>query len=251
MNIALFCLAARKHPPDPPVDPVIQNKTESSITIQWSPPDSDRPVPIKGYIVERRKIGTQTWQRCNAGETIVSTEITICNFTEEASYQFRISAMNDFGQSPYLEVPGSFYLGNTDVSLIFAMCCFSMCPYVHFSCLFYLFSSEPIAEIRKGLINSTAVSGGEFSLSVELSAVCSGFWSLNGRLLRSGVDYLITRFKNTHTLLIRFVTIDMDGTEVKFVGGGSQSSCILSVKGMSSNPVRSIVTPILNHVSTE
>ncbi|XP_045907719.1 obscurin isoform X22 [Micropterus dolomieu] len=191
--------AARKHPPDPPVDAVVQNKTESSITIQWSPPDSDRPVPIKGYIVEKRKVGAQTWQRCNAGETIVSTEITICNFTEEASYQFRISAMNDFGQSPYLEVPGSFYL-------------------------------EPIAEIRKGLMNSTAIIGEEFSISVELSAVCSGFWSLNGRLLRSGADYLITRSKNTHTLLIRVVTMEMNGTEVKFVGGGSQSTCILSVK---------------------
>ncbi|XP_070829419.1 obscurin [Chaetodon trifascialis] len=198
--------AARKHPPDPPVDAVVQNKTDSTITIQWSPPDSDRPVPIKGYSVERRKVGTQTWQRCKAEETIVSTQITICNFTEEASYQFRISAMNDFGQSPYLEVPGSYYL-------------------------------EPTAEIRKGLMNCTAVTGEEFSISVELSAVCSGFWSLSGRLLRSGADYLITRSKNTHTLLIRCVTIEMNGAEVKFVGGGSQSSCIISVK---APPVRFI-----------
>lgn len=90
---------------------MVQNKTDSSITLQWSPPDSDRPVPIKGYIVDRKKVGAQTWQRCNATETIVLTEMTICNFTEEATYQFRISAINDFGQSPYLEVPGSFYLG--------------------------------------------------------------------------------------------------------------------------------------------
>ncbi|KAM9349716.1 obscurin [Symphorus nematophorus] len=196
--------AARKHPPDPPVDAVVLNKTDSSITLQWSPPDSDRPVPIKGYSVERRKVGTQTWQRCVIGENFVSTKITISNFTEEASYQFRISAMNDFGQSPYLEVPGSFYL-------------------------------EPSAEIRKGLMNSMAVSGDEFSISLELSAVCSGFWSLNGRLLRSGSDYLITRSKNTHTLLIRTVTAEMNGAEIKFVGGGSQSTCILSVK---APPVR-------------
>ncbi|XP_068459615.1 obscurin isoform X1 [Clinocottus analis] len=194
--------AARKHPPDPPVDAVVQNKTNSSVTIQWSPPDSDRPVPIKGYIVEKKKIGTQTWQRCNAGATIIATEITVCSLTEEATYQFRISAMNDFGQSAYLEVPGSFFL-------------------------------EPSAEIKKGLSNSVAVAGEEFSISVELSAVCSGFWSLNGRLLRSGADYLITRSKNTHTLLIRVVTMDMTGTEVKFVGGGSQSTCILSVKAPS------------------
>ncbi|XP_077471288.1 obscurin [Stigmatopora argus] len=191
--------AARKHPPDPPVDAVVQNKTDSSITLQWSPPDSDRPVPIKGYIVERRKVGTPTWQRCNAGETILSTEITICNFTEEASFQFRISATNDFGQSDYLEVPGSFYL-------------------------------EPTADIRKGLVDSTAVRGEEFSISVELSAVSSGFWSLNGRMLRSGGDYLITRSKNMHTLLLREVLMDMNGAVIKFVGGGSQSSCVLAVQ---------------------
>lgn len=121
MIITLPVLAARKHPPDPPVDAVVHNKTDSSVTIQWSPPDSDRPVPIKGYTVERRKIGTQTWQRCNAGETIISTEITVCSFTEEATYQFRISAMNDFGQSPYLEVPGSFFLGKTGVSVTFVL----------------------------------------------------------------------------------------------------------------------------------
>uniref|UniRef100_A0A3B5M9I4 Obscurin, cytoskeletal calmodulin and titin-interacting RhoGEF b n=1 Tax=Xiphophorus couchianus TaxID=32473 RepID=A0A3B5M9I4_9TELE len=193
-----FSVTPRKHPPDPPVDAVVQNKTDSSITIHWSPPDSDRPVPIKGYIVERRKVGASTWQRCNAGEILTATEITISSFAEEASYQFRISATNDFGQSPFLEVPGSFYL--------------------------------PTAEIRKGLMNSSAVSGEEFSISVELSAVCSGFWSLNGRLLRSGSEYLITKSKNIHTLLIRVVTMEMNGTEIKFVGGGSQSSCILSVK---------------------
>ncbi|XP_051944303.1 obscurin isoform X6 [Hippocampus zosterae] len=198
--------AARKHPPDPPVDAVVQNKTDSSITLRWSPPDSGRPVPIKSYIVERRKVGTQTWQRCNVGETILSTEITISNFTEEATFQFRISAINDFGQSDYLEVPGTFYL-------------------------------EPTASINKGLADSTAVSGEEFSISVELSGVCSGSWSLNGRLLRSGGDYLITRSKNVHTLLIREATLDMDGTEVKFMGGGSQSSCILAVK---APPVRFI-----------
>ncbi|XP_029561101.1 obscurin isoform X13 [Salmo trutta] len=191
--------AARKHPPDPPIDVVVRNKTDSSITLHWSPPDSDRPVPIKGYIVERRKVGAQTWQRCNGMEISPFTEITIQNFTEEASYQFRISAVNNYGQSQYLEVPGTFYL-------------------------------EPSAEVKTGLMNSTAISGEEASLSVDLSAVCSGFWSINGRLLRSGGDYLITRQKTTHTLMIRTVLMEMNGAVVKFVGGGSESTCILKVK---------------------
>ena len=82
-----------------------------------------------------------------------------------------------------------------------------------------------------GLKNCTAASGEEASLSVELSAVCSGFWSINGRLLRSGTDYLITRTKNTHTLVIRIVSLEMNGAEIKFVGGGSETSCVLTVKG--------------------
>ncbi|XP_055739563.1 obscurin isoform X6 [Salvelinus fontinalis] len=191
--------AARKHPPDPPIDVVVRNKTDSSITLHWSPPDSDRPVPIKGYMVERRKVGAQTWQRCNGMEVSPFTEITIQNITEEASYQFRISAVNDYGQSQYMEVPGTFYL-------------------------------EPSAEVKTGLMNSTAISGEEASLSVELSAVCSGSWSINGRLLRSGADYLITRQKTTHTLTIRTVLMEMNGAVVKFVGGGSESTCILHVK---------------------
>ncbi|KAM9459453.1 obscurin-like isoform 17-T17 [Salvelinus alpinus] len=191
--------AARKHPPDPPIDVVVRNKTDSSITLHWSPPDSDRPVPIKGYMVERRKVGAQTWQRCNGMEISLFTEITIQNFTEEASYQFRISAVNNYGQSQYLEVPGTFYL-------------------------------EPSAEVKTGLMNSTAISGEEASLSVDLSAVCSGVWSINGRLLRSGGDYLITRQKTTHTLMIRTVLMEMNRAVVKFVGGGSESTCILKVK---------------------
>nr|XP_029479284.1 LOW QUALITY PROTEIN: obscurin-like [Oncorhynchus nerka] len=191
--------AARKHPPDPPIDVVVRSKTDSSITLHWSPPDSDRPVPIKGYMVERRKVGAQTWQRCNGMEVSPFTEITIQNITEEASYQFRISAVNDYGQSQYMEVPGTFYL-------------------------------EPSAEVKTGLMNSTAISGEEASLSVDLSAVCSGSWSINGRLLRSGADYLITRQKTTHTLTIRTVSMEMKGATVKFVGGGSESTCILHVK---------------------
>lgn len=63
-------------------------------------------------------MGAQTWQRCNGMEISPFTEITIQNITEEASYQFRISAVNDYGQSQYMEVPGTFYLGETEKHLI-------------------------------------------------------------------------------------------------------------------------------------
>lgn len=91
--------------------------------------------------------------------------------------------------------------------------------------------SEPTASVTSGLQSCTAVSGEEATFSVELSAACSGSWTLNGRLIRSGADYLITRSKTVHTLVIREVTTALDGAQVKFVGGGSESVCSLSVKG--------------------
>uniref|UniRef100_A0A673M7Y3 Obscurin, cytoskeletal calmodulin and titin-interacting RhoGEF b n=1 Tax=Sinocyclocheilus rhinocerous TaxID=307959 RepID=A0A673M7Y3_9TELE len=181
----------RKHPPDPPAEPVVRNKTDSSITLCWSPPDSERPVPITGYIVERRKVGAQTWVKVTC-TTVFSTEYTISEIPEEASYQFRISAVNDFGQSAYL---------------------------------------EPTASVKTGLVNCSAHVGEEATFTVELSAVCSSSWTINDRMIRSGSEYLITRSKTTHTLVIREVSMELNGAQVKFVGGGSQSVATLSVKG--------------------
>ncbi|XP_052398017.1 obscurin-like isoform X9 [Carassius gibelio] len=195
--------APRKHPPDAPVEPVVRNKTDSSITLCWSPPDSERPVPITGYIIERRKVGAQTWIKVTS-TTVFSTEYTISEIPEEASYQFRISAVNDFGQSAYLDVPGTFYL-------------------------------EPTASVKAGLVNCRAHVGEEATFTVELSAVCSGSWTINDRLIRSGSEYLITRSKTTHTLVIREVSMELNGAQVKFVGGRSQSVATLCVKAAAAH----------------
>ncbi|XP_063074266.1 obscurin isoform X13 [Engraulis encrasicolus] len=211
--------APRRHPPDPPVDPVVRNKTDSSITLCWSPPESDRPVPIKGYLIERRKVGgTQTWVKCNAMSPVPHSHYTV-NTVEEGSFQFRISAVNDYGQSSCLEVPGTFLL-------------------------------EPAADIVKGLSpQASGTSGGEVTLTVELSAVCSGSWKLNETLLRSGSDYLITRSKTIHTLLIRNATLELNGAEVKFLGGGSQSVCTLYITAPRGHLVKtSADTEVLSFV---
>ncbi|XP_058878961.1 obscurin-like isoform X15 [Acipenser ruthenus] len=191
--------APRKHPPDPPVNPVVKDKTEISITLCWSPPEMDRPVPISGYLVERRKVGSQTWMRCHSSDNVPSSEFTVSNLTEEGSYNFRITAMNSFGQSSALEFPGTFYL-------------------------------EPKATVKAPLLDVTALAEGEATFTIELSVACSGVWLLNGKILRSGQDYLICRTKNTHTLVIRRVSETDDGAELKFMAGSTESVCRLNVK---------------------
>lgn len=105
-----FCAAPKKPPTQPPVDPVVKNKTETSVTLGWSPPKLDRPIPIDGYVVERKKLTGFTWVRCHESHVPVP-EFTVSNLAEEADYQFRVSAVNAHGQSPYLEFPGSMHLG--------------------------------------------------------------------------------------------------------------------------------------------
>lgn len=70
----------------------------------------DRPIPVDGYIVERKKLTGFTWVRCHESHVPVP-ELTVSNLSEEADYQFRVSAVNAYGQSPYLEFPGSLHLG--------------------------------------------------------------------------------------------------------------------------------------------
>lgn len=62
-------------------------------------------------------MGAQTWVKVTS-TSVSSTKYTISDISEEASYQFRISAVNDFGQSAYLEVPGTFYLGEKDFFVV-------------------------------------------------------------------------------------------------------------------------------------
>ncbi len=95
--------------------------------------------------------------------------------------------------------------------------------------------SEPSASVKTGLVNCGAHVGEEATFTVELSAVCSGSWTINDRMIRSGSEYLITRSKTTHTLVIREVSMELNGAQVKFVGGGSQSVSALSVKGKKGN----------------
>ena len=91
---------------------MVMAKTESSVTLSWSPTlYGDRPVTIDGYLVEKKRLGTYSWSRCHEAEWVATPELTVACVTEEGDYQFRVSAVNSFGQSAYLEFPGTIHLG--------------------------------------------------------------------------------------------------------------------------------------------
>uniref|UniRef100_A0A8C5TZ93 Obscurin n=1 Tax=Malurus cyaneus samueli TaxID=2593467 RepID=A0A8C5TZ93_9PASS len=182
-----FTVTTPKKPPtQAPADPVVKNKTETSVTLAWSPPRMDRPIPIDGYIVERKKLTGFTWVRCHESHVPVP-ELTVSHLPEEADYQFRVSAVNAYGQSPFLEFPGSLHL-------------------------------EPILAVRTPLTAAEVAPGGDALFTVDLTKVCSGTWYLNGKVLQESETHIIQRTQTTHTLIIKNVTKKDDGAEVRFAG---------------------------------
>ncbi|XP_064495791.1 obscurin [Pseudopipra pipra] len=195
-----FTVTTPKKPPtQPPADPVVKNKTETSVTLAWSPPKMDRPIPVDGYIVERKKLTGFTWVRCHESHVPVP-ELTVSNLAEEADYQFRVSAVNTYGQSPYLEFPGSIHL-------------------------------EPVLAVKSPLTTAEAVPGGDALFTVDLTKTCSGTWYLNGKVLQESETCIIKRTQTTHTLTIKNVTKKDDGAEVKFVASDVETSTKMRVKG--------------------
>ncbi|XP_041423263.1 obscurin isoform X2 [Xenopus laevis] len=198
-KFTVTCL--RKPPSNAPTNPMVKDKTETSVTLVWSPPPMDRPVPIDGYIVERKKLGATAWLRCHESTNVPVPQFTINNVFDEGSYHFRVSAVNTYGQSPYLEFPGTLHL-------------------------------EPVPSVKTPLRPAEVTLGGEATFTIDLSTVSSGVWLINGKIIQNSERYTIRRVKNTHTLIIQSITQADHETEVKFNSNGIESSAKLMVKAL-------------------
>lgn len=83
--------------PAPPEGPIRHdNVTRSGITVSWRPPRDDGGSEILSYIVE--KLDTDALRWVPVGES-VTTSLRADNLIEGHSYQFRVKAVNKFGES--------------------------------------------------------------------------------------------------------------------------------------------------------
>ncbi|XP_076994029.1 obscurin-like isoform X2 [Tamandua tetradactyla] len=199
-----FCVSVPRKPPMlPPADPLVKTKTESSVTLGWSPPPAgDRPIPIEGYMVEKKRLGTYAWGRCHEAEWVSTPELTVAGVAEEGDYQFRVAAVNSFGQSPYLEFPGTVHL-------------------------------VPQLAVKIPLKAVEAVEGGEVTFSVDLTMASDGEWFLDGQALRASSMYVIRCDRTCHTLTICRVPASLHGAELKFVANGIESSIRMEVRALA------------------
>ncbi|XP_023205449.1 myosin-binding protein C, fast-type isoform X1 [Xiphophorus maculatus] len=71
---------------------------EDSAVITWEPPAFDGGVPVKGYLLERRKVGSARWTKLNF-DVYESTTYEAKKMIEGVLYEMRVFAVNSVGVS--------------------------------------------------------------------------------------------------------------------------------------------------------
>ncbi|NIG60022.1 immunoglobulin superfamily member [Pontoporia blainvillei] len=83
-------------PPGLASQPQVTDVTKEAVTITWNAPTQDGGAPVLGYIVERRKKGSNLWVPVNQ-DPIQGTKYTVDGLLEDTEYEFRVIAVNKAG----------------------------------------------------------------------------------------------------------------------------------------------------------
>ncbi|XP_038562391.1 myosin binding protein Ca isoform X2 [Micropterus salmoides] len=84
--------------PNPPENVKCTSVGEDTAIIAWDPPGFDGGVPIKGYLMERKKVGSSRWTRLNF-DVYESTTYEAKKMIEGVLYEMRVFAVNGIGVS--------------------------------------------------------------------------------------------------------------------------------------------------------
>ncbi|XP_028267436.1 myosin binding protein Ca isoform X4 [Parambassis ranga] len=84
--------------PNPPENVKCTSVGEDSAMITWDPPAFDGGVPIKGYLMERKKTGSSRWTKLNF-DVYESTTYEAKKMIEGVLYEMRVFAVNGIGIS--------------------------------------------------------------------------------------------------------------------------------------------------------
>ncbi|XP_008327852.1 myosin binding protein Ca isoform X1 [Cynoglossus semilaevis] len=84
--------------PHPPENVKCTSVGEDTATIIWDPPPYDGGVPIKGYLMERKKKGSSRWTKLNF-DVYESTTYEAKKMIEGVAYEMRVFAVNGIGVS--------------------------------------------------------------------------------------------------------------------------------------------------------
>ena len=82
--------------PGKPGVPQISSVSPTSVTLNWTRPDSDGGCPVDGYVVEYRAEGAFKWLSATP-EPAPNTSFTVKSLVEDTVYEFRVAAHNKAG----------------------------------------------------------------------------------------------------------------------------------------------------------
>ncbi|XP_045892604.1 immunoglobulin superfamily member 22-like isoform X2 [Micropterus dolomieu] len=83
-------------PPGTASQPQVSNITKDTMTVSWTSPAHDGGAPVLGYILERRKKGSNMWLQVNK-ELLTDTKIMVEGLVDDVEYEFRVTSVNRAG----------------------------------------------------------------------------------------------------------------------------------------------------------
>ncbi|XP_045733018.1 immunoglobulin-like and fibronectin type III domain-containing protein 1 isoform X2 [Mirounga angustirostris] len=89
-------LVAPEALPGPPSSPAIQSASSQGITLMWTAPRGPGSAHILGYLIEKRKKGSNTWTAVNA-QPVPERRWTVADVRQGCQYEFRVTAVSPSG----------------------------------------------------------------------------------------------------------------------------------------------------------
>lgn len=97
-----FCYSGKPEAPKGPLE--VTDITATSAKVKWEKPEDDGGVPIKEYEIERLDTKTGKWVRVGkVPGNSPNTEFEVTGLNPGSEYKFRVTAINDEGDSEPLE----------------------------------------------------------------------------------------------------------------------------------------------------
>ncbi|KAB1258814.1 Immunoglobulin-like and fibronectin type III domain-containing protein 1 [Camelus dromedarius] len=89
-------LVAPEALPGPPSPPAILSASSQSITLSWTAPRGPGSSHILGYLIEKRKKGSNTWTAVNQ-QPVPEKKWTVADLRQGCQYEFRVTAVAPSG----------------------------------------------------------------------------------------------------------------------------------------------------------
>ena len=88
--------------PRPPINFHCDEVDGESLTLRWSPPKDDGGSEITNYVLEKRDVGSTSWNKLNS--FITGTVLRVRNLIVGNTYEFRVAAENQYGVSEFAPI---------------------------------------------------------------------------------------------------------------------------------------------------